>query len=120
MRVFCIRRDPVHPSKDNTREHKGHVDDHKPHQFVVAINRIGLWDAGFHESFEKVDGRDRNNRRDQLHLQAEKVDSAHPIRFVLLIADIHFGHEVLIARKQHDQQKVRGQGQIDERQHDQN
>jgi hypothetical protein len=55
---FCICRDPIHPSKNNTREHKGHVDDDKPHQFIVAINRTSLRNADFHKPFEKVDGRD--------------------------------------------------------------
>ena len=92
------------------------MDRDEPEQLVLlgAVHDAGLQR---HEVLQQVNPRNRDDGGDQLELEAGEIDLAHPVGPVFVVGDIHLGDEVLVTGKQHHQQQVARQRDVDQREH---
>ena len=104
---------PGHQRQQHAGDPEHQMYPHQPGQMpVLDVLALGQ----FHERLQQCDGADRHNRRHQFQLQAREIHGAHPARAILVVAGVDLGDKVLVAGKDHDQQQVTCQRQVDQRQ----
>src|SRR3990172_8019238 len=117
--------DLVHDREQHAREYEGEVNADLPGELLVldrpgAERARGADVADVDERLEELDGGDRDDRGDHLDLEAGEIDLAHPVRAVLVARGVDFGHEVLIAAENDDEEQVRDQRHVHQRQDHEN
>src|SRR6266702_1990932 len=97
-----------HEGRDH--EHQMHAD--KPGELAGLEHGVDV-----HEGLEDLDRRDRDDRGQELLLQAAEIDLGHPVRPVRMAAGVDLRDEVFVAGEHHDQDQIAGQRDIDQREH---
>src|SRR5215203_2085920 len=102
------RHDPVDGGDRERGEQKRDVDHGLVQQRLLGE---GL---GIDERLEKVNRRDADDRRRELHLEHGRVDVRQPLRLVGMVLEAHARHEGLVAPDDHHDQQVADHHDVDE------
>ena len=87
----------VHDRQQDSRKDEGNLNSYAPFELAIAC----LIDI--HKTLQQVDGRNGDNRSQELNLEIPKADMTHPGWLVFLIVEFEARYEVLVAAEHHDQ-----------------